>query len=48
MLKFYYNAAPNPLKVALFLEERLKPVHLEEADLRAHLKTEYRPGQERR
>ena len=21
MLKFYYNAAPNPTKVALFLEE---------------------------
>src|SRR5438874_7722021 len=21
MLKFYYNAAPNPMKVALFLEE---------------------------
>ena len=24
MLKFYYNHAPNPLKVALFLEESVK------------------------
>ena len=24
MIKFYYNTAPNPMKVALFLEEAMK------------------------
>jgi len=33
-------------QVPLFLAERTKPVRLDEADLRAHLEREYRPGQE--
>ncbi len=30
----------------LFAENKLKPVRLEEADIRAHLEREYRPGEE--
>lgn len=33
-------------QVELFLAQRLKPVHLDERDLRAHLSREYRPGEE--
>ena len=29
MIKFYYNAAPNPAKVALFLEESGLPYELD-------------------
>jgi len=33
-------------QVEPFLAQRLKPVHLDERDLRAHLSREYRPGEE--
>ena len=31
---------------SLFVKRQLKPVWLDEADIRAHLEREYRPGQE--
>ena len=34
MLKFYYNAAPNPAKVALFLEESGLPYEIVPVDSR--------------
>jgi penicillin amidase/acyl-homoserine-lactone acylase len=33
-------------QVDLFLAQQLKPVHLDERELRAHLSREYRPGDE--
>jgi len=33
-------------QVPLFVERRMKPVWLDEADIRAHLEREYRPGEE--
>ena len=37
--KHYADQAP------LFAEQRLKPVWLDEAEIRAHLEREYRPGE---
>ena len=34
MLKFYFNGAPNPTKVALFLEESGLPYELVPVDTR--------------
>ena len=50
MLKFYFNGAPNPNKVALFLEESGLPYELVPVDTRKgdQFKPEFLDGQSER